>query len=84
MALNCAGLPESMAETELFGYGPGAFEGARPEGKLGLLELTAGGTLFLDGVGEMSPRLQASCCASCRTAVSAGSAATRRCTWTCG
>ena len=59
LAINCAGLPESMAETELFGYGPGAFEGARPEGKLGLLELTAGGTLFLDGVGEMSPRLQA-------------------------
>ncbi|MFP3525395.1 sigma 54-interacting transcriptional regulator, partial [Pantoea sp. SIMBA_072] len=58
MALNCAGLPESMAETELFGYGPGAFEGARAEGKLGLLELTAGGTLFLDRVGEMSPRLQ--------------------------
>jgi transcriptional regulator of aroF, aroG, tyrA and aromatic amino acid transport len=56
MALNCAGLPESMAETELFGYGPGAFEGARPEGKLGLLELTTGG---LDGVGEMSTRLQA-------------------------
>ena len=46
MALNCAGLPESMAETELFGYGPGAFEGARPwEGKLGLLELTAGGAV---------------------------------------
>ncbi|AIR90008.1 sigma-54-dependent phenylalanine hydroxylase transcriptional regulator PhhR [Pseudomonas cremoricolorata] len=58
MALNCAGLPESRAETELFGYGPGAFEGARAEGKLGLLELTAGGTLFLDGVDEMSPRLQ--------------------------
>ncbi|USZ48233.1 sigma-54-dependent transcriptional regulator [Halomonas sp. DN3] len=59
MALNCAGLPESMAETELFGYAPGAFDGARPEGKLGLLELTAGGTIFLDEVGEMSPRLQA-------------------------
>ncbi|WP_163557382.1 sigma-54-dependent transcriptional regulator [Halomonas sp. NO4] len=58
MALNCAGLPESMAETELFGYAPGAFEGARAEGKLGLLELTAGGTIFLDEVGEMSPRLQ--------------------------
>ncbi|MBY5968945.1 sigma-54-dependent transcriptional regulator [Halomonas denitrificans] len=59
MALNCAGLPESMAETELFGYAPGAFDGARPEGKLGLLELTSGGTIFLDEVGEMSPRLQA-------------------------
>jgi transcriptional regulator of aroF, aroG, tyrA and aromatic amino acid transport len=58
MALNCAGLPESMAETELFGYAPGAFEGARPEGKLGLLEMTTGGTIFLDEVGEMSPRLQ--------------------------
>ena len=58
MALNCAGLPESMAETELFGYAPGAFEGARPEGKLGLLELTSGGTIFLDEVGETSPRMQ--------------------------
>lgn len=59
MALNCAGLSESMAETELFGYDPGAFEGARVEGRLGLLELTAGGTLFLDGVGELSARMQA-------------------------
>jgi transcriptional regulator of aroF, aroG, tyrA and aromatic amino acid transport len=59
MAMNCAGLSESMAETELFGYGPGAFEGARAEGKLGLLELTAGGTLFLDGVGELGARMQA-------------------------
>ncbi len=59
MVLNCAGFSESMAETELFGYGPGAFEGARAEGKLGLLELTSGGTLFLDGVAEMSTRLQA-------------------------
>lgn len=59
MAMNCAGLSESMAETELFGYGPGAFDGARVEGKLGLLELTAGGALFLDGVGELSARMQA-------------------------
>ena len=58
VALNCAGLPEAMAETELFGYAPGAFEGARLEGKLGLLELNEGGTVFLDEVGEMSPRLQ--------------------------
>lgn len=59
MSMNCLGFSDSMAETELFGYGPGAFEGARAEGKLGLLELTAGGTLFLDGVGELSPRMQA-------------------------
>ena len=59
MAIDCAGLSDSMAETELFGYEPGAFEGARPEGKLGLLELTAGGTLLLDDVGELSARLQA-------------------------
>jgi transcriptional regulator of aroF, aroG, tyrA and aromatic amino acid transport len=59
MSIDCAGLSDSMAETELFGYEPGAFEGARPEGKLGLLELTAGGTLLLDDVGELSARLQA-------------------------
>ncbi len=59
MAMNCSGLSDAMAETELFGYGPGAFDGARAEGKLGLLELTAGGTLFLDSVGELSLRMQA-------------------------
>jgi transcriptional regulator of aroF, aroG, tyrA and aromatic amino acid transport len=59
MSIDCAGLSDAMAETELFGYEPGAFEGARPEGKLGLLELTAGGTLLLDDVGELSARLQA-------------------------
>ncbi|WP_132719502.1 sigma-54-dependent transcriptional regulator [Pseudomonas aeruginosa] len=53
------GFDSIFQSSRVFGYGPGAFEGARPEGKLGLLELTAGGTLFLDGVGEMSPRLQA-------------------------
>lgn len=58
MVLNCATLPDSMAETELFGYAPAAFAGARKEGKLGLLDLAAGGTVFLDEVGEMSPHLQ--------------------------
>ncbi|OPX57124.1 transcriptional regulator of aroF, aroG, tyrA and aromatic amino acid transport [Oceanospirillum multiglobuliferum] len=58
MVLNCAALPDNLAESELFGYASCAFEGARVEGKLGLLDITSGGTIFLDEVGEMSPHLQ--------------------------
>lgn len=56
MVLNCASLPDSVAETELFGYAAGAF--GQSTGKAGLLEQAQGGSLFLDEVGEMSPQLQ--------------------------
>lgn len=59
VAINCAALPESLLESELFGYVEGAFTGARKGGKAGMFEMAHNGTLFLDEVGEMSPMLQA-------------------------
>ena len=58
VALNCAALPEQLLESELFGYERGAFTGAQ-QSKPGLIELAAGGVLFLDEIGEMSPSAQA-------------------------
>ncbi len=58
VALNCAAIPESMLEAELFGHERGAFTGAVAL-KRGKLEAAHGGTLFLDEIGEMDPALQA-------------------------
>ena len=57
--INCAALPESLIEAELFGYEKGAFTGAQEKGKIGLFEMAKGGTLFLDEIGEMTLPMQA-------------------------
>jgi DNA-binding NtrC family response regulator len=57
MDINCASLPETLLEAELFGYEKGAFTDAKAQ-KKGLIELADGGTLFLDEIGEMSPASQ--------------------------
>lgn len=59
VAVNCGALGGDLLESELFGYAPGAFTGARPEGAPGKIEAARGGTLFLDEVAEMSPNCQA-------------------------
>lgn len=58
VAVNCGAFPETLLESELFGYEEGAFTGARRGGKPGLIESAHGGTLFLDEIGEMPLVLQ--------------------------
>lgn len=59
VALNCGAISPHLLEGELFGHAPGAFTGASPKGRAGLLQAATGGTLFLDEVAEMSTAMQA-------------------------
>jgi PAS domain S-box-containing protein len=58
ISVNCGAIPETLLESELFGYEGGAFTGARKEGKAGKFELASDGTIFLDEIGEMPLHLQ--------------------------
>lgn len=59
IAVNCAAIPESLLETELFGYVKGAFTGANDQGRIGKFELANKGVIFLDEIGDMPLHLQA-------------------------
>ena len=59
ITINCAAIPNELLESEFFGYERGAFTGADPNGKIGLVELANEGTLFLDEIAELPMRLQA-------------------------
>ena len=59
ISINCAAIPESLLESELFGYVSGAFSGAVKNGKMGTFEIANGGSLFLDEIGELPLNLQA-------------------------
>ncbi|NLM03812.1 MAG: sigma 54-interacting transcriptional regulator [Clostridiales bacterium] len=59
IGINCSAIPESLLESELFGYEPGAFTGASKKGKAGKMELANKGTFFLDEIGDMPLFLQA-------------------------
>ena len=58
VSVNCGAIPESLLESELFGYEKGAFTGASDKGKMGKFELANGGTIFLDEIGDMPLHLQ--------------------------
>jgi len=58
VAINLSALPDQLAESELFGYEDGAFTGAKKGGKIGLFQQAAGGTIFLDEIGDISLKMQ--------------------------
>ena len=59
VSINCAAIPKELFESEVFGYAPGAFSGARKEGSIGKIEVAHQGTLFLDEVGDLPMSAQA-------------------------
>ena len=58
IGVNCSTIPNDLIESELFGYEPGSFTGARIKGKIGKFELAHKGTIFLDEIGDMPPNMQ--------------------------
>lgn len=58
VSINCAAIPETLLESELFGYEAGSFTGANKSGKLGKFELAQGGTIFLDEIGDLPLNMQ--------------------------
>ena len=58
VSINCAAIPDTLIESELFGYEAGSFTGASKQGKIGKFEQAQGGTIFLDEIGELPPMMQ--------------------------